>query len=45
VLHAATRLSHAILIVPDGPSVVIAKLIAVATAKLNHMLVDAVDHW
>jgi hypothetical protein len=45
VLHAATRLSRAILIMPDRPSVVIAELIAVATVKLNHMLVDAVVQW
>jgi hypothetical protein len=45
VLHAATQLPRAILIMPDGPSVVIAKLIAVATVKLNHVLVDAVGQW
>jgi hypothetical protein len=45
VLHAATRLSRAILIMPDGPSVDIAKLIAVATVELNHMHVDAVGLW
>jgi hypothetical protein len=40
VLSAATQPPRAILVMPDGPSAVIAKLIAVVTGKWRHVLVD-----